>query len=665
MKSMVTKEDMKQKQLFPDCETPSALPLSFRLGDDVFHGLPEQWNPHLRVQSVDGQRRQYCIEAVSPEGLAVRFEVTQYQTYPAVEWIAYFENRGKEDAPALSQVQIADFVLPFTKGTLLHGNGDTGMFDGYEWFKDTLEHPISKTSQSGVSCKGAYPFMQLLGDDFGINIAIGWPAGWTAGFAQEEDGIHMTAGQTRCHTVLHAGERFMTPRITLLAFVGDETRGGNMWRRWYFDYIVPRENGQPLPPKFVLHERECDGTPEHTGASEENQLKALAAYEAGGLRPDIWWIDAGWYPCNYDWNANLGTWKPDPERFPNGLGPVGKWCEEKGIQHLLWFEPERVRTGSEIEVQHPEWILRVPDTCVEGEMVPSSICLLNLGDAACCDFMIEQVDRIIKESHVHIYRQDFNMDPLPFWETNETEDRIGALENFHVQGYLRYWDELIRRNPGLWVDCCASGGRRNDLETLRRAVPLHYTDVGLGYTPVKQKQHRQLFWWTPYFRAHNMCWENPETGAYDWFARPADKFAYHTAMAPALTDMIRFEASEEAYALARTMRKLWHKAAEIMLEADYYPLTACRKSAEDYYAMQFHNPDTDSGFFQIVRNTGVKEPAFLVQLQGLQENTDYVLTNDETGEERIISGKALREGLPFEMEPRSGVIWFYKGRIAR
>ena len=69
---------------------------------------------------------------------------------------------------------------------------------------------------------------------------------------------------------------------------------------------------------------------------------------------------------------------------------------------------------------------------------------------------------------------------LPIWIRNEAEDRIGAIENLHVQGYLKFWDELILRNPGLWIDSCASGGRRNDLETMRRAVPLHYTDMGYG-----------------------------------------------------------------------------------------------------------------------------------------------------------------------------------------
>ena len=38
------------------------------------------------------------------------------------------------------------------------------------------------------------------------------------------------------------------------------------------------------------------------------------------------------------------------------------------------------------------------------------------------------------------------------------------------------WDELRRRHPGLWIDNCASGGRRIDLETLTRSLPLWPSD---------------------------------------------------------------------------------------------------------------------------------------------------------------------------------------------
>jgi alpha-galactosidase len=234
---------------------------------------------------------------------------------------------------------------------------------------------------------------------------------------------------------------------------------------------------------------------------------------------------------------------------------------------------------------------------------------------------------------------------------------VGALENLHVQGYLRYWDELVRRNPGLWIDSCASGGRRNELETMRRAVPLHYTDVGYGEHPIKQKQHRFMFEWIPYFRAHNMNWCDAE-GAYGNGTFPADRYSYHCALTPSLTDMTDRNAPDEAMSLAREMTAIWRCAAELMLRGDYYPLTECRKSAEDYYAMQFEDRARGDGFVQVVRNSQCIADSFTARLQADGDSV-YRFVNPETGERFERDGKELKEGLTVRIPRRSGVVWFY------
>ena len=64
-------------------------------------------------------------------------------------------------------------------------------------------------------------------------------------------------------------------------------------------------------------------------------------------------------------------------------------------------------------------------------------------------------------------------------------------------GYLAYWDELRRRHPNMLIDSCASGGRRNDLETMRRAVPLWRSDY--AYEPIgHQCMTYGISLWLPY-----------------------------------------------------------------------------------------------------------------------------------------------------------------------
>ena len=174
---------------------------------------------------------------------------------------------------------------------------------------------------------------------------------------------------------------------------GSEYRGINIWRRFYFAHILPKDNGAPMPPKLCLHNFRAEGKPEFTGATEENQIGAINEYLRKGMKPDVWWIDAGWYPCDYNW-PRIGTWKVDEARFPRGLAPIGEACKENDIDFLLWFEPERVRKGEEIDREHPEWLLSV------GE---SDNKLFDLGNPEARAWITDRVNSIIKASGVKIY----------------------------------------------------------------------------------------------------------------------------------------------------------------------------------------------------------------------------------------------------------------------
>lgn len=666
MRSMVTSGDMKLRKKLFEFSSPKELPISFVYDGRKISGIPDEFAPECEVRMPDSTMVQRIIRGRNAQGLEIRVEHTEYRDFPGTEMAVFFTNKGDSDTPLISDIKVIDGVLPCEDAVLIHGNGDTLKEDGYEWYSEKVDHAISKAPQDGTSCKGAFPYMRLQNDDFGVNIAVGWPAVWQADFAPADGAVELKIGQKRCSMVIHPGETMRTPRANFLAYEGDEVRGANMWRRWYFAHILPRENGEILPPKVCMHVVHYKGTPECTGADENNQVNGIESYVAGGVTPDIWWLDAGWYPCDYQWTCT-GTWEPDPVRFPNGLAPVGKKCEEHGIQFLLWFEPERVRYGTRLANEHPEWLLKKQDL-TEDEMKGTILnldnrdSLLDLGNKECCDWLIGYADDLIKKSHVHLYRQDFNFDPMPYWEYTETADRIGAMENLHVQGYLRYWDELILRNPGLWIDSCASGGRRNDLETMRRGVPLHYTDVGYGNHPIKQKQHHQMFSWIPYFRAHNMNWDDPETGDYGKSGKSQDRFSYYAAMTPALTDLMEYDASKEDFALAREMQPIWRRAAKLMLSCDYYPLEACRKSAEDFYAVQFHNPDENRGFLEIVANTKCTKGVYTARMKALDEECEYTLSEAEHGETLVFTGAQLMNGVDFEIPRRTGKIWFYEKR---
>ena len=651
-KNAITAQDMLLQKRFFYSHNPDDIPLSFCLGEREICGIPSDFHPRIERFSVDRNLTAFVVTGENEDGFEIRAEQLVYADFPATEWVAHLTNKGTKNTPIVSRFRIGCGEVFGTDPALYHSNGDICSNDGYETYTTPLSSPLHLASVGGVSCHTAFPYMRFMTKEYSLSVAVGWTGGWEADFAPSgTNGIRMEFGQRRCHFTLYPGETMRSPRVLFLACAGeDRVRAMNQYRRFYFSHILPCEaNGHPIRPKCCMHVFMAEGKPEFTGASEKNQVQGIDDYLSRGLHPDVWWLDAGWYPCDYDW-PRIGNWMPDPARFPNGLGPLGRKCEENGMQFLLWFEPERVRLSEKLALEHPEWVLK-KEGWGDG--------LFNLGNPKARAYITDLIDGIIKEGHVSIYRQDFNFEPQPIWVANETEDRIGALENLHIQGYLAYWDALRDRNPGLILDSCASGGRRNDLDTMRRAVPLQYTDMALGVHPIKQKQHRLMFEWIPYFRAHNYNWDNAQDGSYINGGRDIDEYAYQVALAPALTDVLTHDAPESLFAIARKMHPIWRCCAELELCGDYYPLSLCRKSSDDWYAMQFDNPKDSKGFIQFIRNTTSKDESFTVR-PFADPSCVYSFRDPVSGAQMQLDGKVLaEEGLTQMLPQRSGVIWLY------
>ena len=116
---------------------------------------------------------------------------------------------------------------------------------------------------------------------------------------------------------------------------------------------IPRHNGLPPGQLTSIYDAVID-------QSAVNQKEYVDSYLRQGMKIDYLWIDAGWYEHDNDWWAakGVGTWQPDPKRFPNGLREVSDYIHGKGMKLLLWFEPERVYVDSFLGTNHPEWLLK-------------------------------------------------------------------------------------------------------------------------------------------------------------------------------------------------------------------------------------------------------------------------------------------------------------------
>lgn len=328
--------------------TAATLPLSFILDGKPITGIPATWQPVIQRRPIDANLTETVFTGQDPAtGLQIRVECLEYHDYPVVEWVAWLTNNGQTPTPIVRDLRALDGAVPGASPVLWHCNGDFYSEEGYTPQETPLPagNTLTFAPEGGRPCDGAFPYYRLHFADGGLTLAIGWPAQWSATFRGLADGVQISAGQEQVNLRLLPGESIRTPRMTLLFWAGDSSRAVNLWRRWYLAHLLPRPNGQPLQP--LVAAAGTDEGEEFTAATEENQRRFMDKFKALGIDFDVWWIDAGWYPC---YNAKqerrwpiTGTWQPDPERFPHGLKPIADHANQAGAALLLWFEPERVR----------------------------------------------------------------------------------------------------------------------------------------------------------------------------------------------------------------------------------------------------------------------------------------------------------------------------------
>ena len=664
-RNLVNEEDMALRNDLPIYVSPEKIPLSFRLGSRIIRGIPESFNPQVERKHIDTTMYQTIVTGRNRSGLEIRAEYIQYNDYPMVEWVAYITNKGKSNTAQISDLKIlTDVEMPAERPLLERNNGDNCTYESYKGETFRLLKKVKLMPKDGKSCSGEFPYMKILGKDRGYNIAIGWPGTWMAEFAPSKGGFKMSAGIGILDSYLKPGETFRTPRVNIMAYKGDRDRGVNMWRRFYMKHIIPHENGHPIPPLFIIN----DPGPgiEWTESTEKNQLDGIKRFIERDLKPDLWWIDAGWYSC-IDKNSGkpnwvlTGTWEPDKKRYPRGLRPIGELCEKEKIRFLLWFEPERFAEGSAFDTMHPEYVLKLREESGNYSWTRS----IDFSNPDCVKWLTDFISDKIDEYKLSVYRQDANIHPQDiFLSQHDEENRKGSTENLYFQGMLRFHDELLARHPGLWIDNCSSGGRRNDLETMRRSIPLHYTDVGYGMHVVKQMHNKAMYSWIPYFRSLAYSWDD-ENGEYHGDFSPFvpfkhDDFAYYNAMTPAIGCWKwGSEADEDIMSCIRKMRKIWEPAAQIMIDGDYYQLIDSHEKTDEYCAVQFDDPELKKGFVEVIRNVKVEEDSVTVR-PVVDKNATYTFHCMDPEQDFTISGKKLaQKGFEVCIPKRSGIMWYY------
>ena len=272
--------------------------------------------------------------------------------------------------------------------------------------------------------------------------------------------------------------------------------------------------------------------------------------------------------------------------------------------------------------------------------------LFDFGNSDAAAWMTDYVDSRIQSQGVDLYRHD-GIPPLSYWKSNDEPGRRGISEMKHVEGLLGYWDALRERHPMLRIDICSGGGSRNELETLRRAVPLWRSDYAYETTGMQTLTYGMAMW-IPFFG----------TGI-----NTTDPYTFWSQLAPSNTTTWDVRREDFDFEAAKVLLKKRQEVIAYYYD-DYYPLTTYRTDNDVWMAWQFDRPSEDSGIVMAFRRPDSPASQMQYKLRGLDLSATYVITDlngDVVG--RASGAKLAGEGLTVSLPvPRSAAVYKYRQR---
>ncbi|MBD3242573.1 MAG: hypothetical protein GF331_18430 [Chitinivibrionales bacterium] len=470
----------------------------------------------------------------------------------------------------------------------------------------------------------------------GFFCALEWSGSWYITFeAENAQQSRVSAGIPVHNLELQPGESLELPNAHIGFFSGGPDGGTNALRRYLYEHVCPRYDGEPVLPRVSY---------DHWfGIANDlnDDILRRQADRAAAIGVEMFVVDAGWFPGGFP--DGVGNWEQiDETRFPNGLEPIADYVRGKGMQFGLWFEPERAGLESHLYTKHPDWFVRHD----YGQSSPIQGYHINMALTEVQDYFIDLIGGMIGRLGIKWTRWDYNIDPGVLWRLKDPSNK---LQFAYYQGLYRVVDTLMARYPDWMVEMCAGGGRRVDLGTMRRAHTYWFSDHSERAPLCRFMQARA----NRFLPGHLLNSSVPvgcrggdtEYDATTVLSRMLGKLAFDGRVAD-LTD-------EQTACMARWVRQF--KAIRHLLVQDFYQLLPQPATVEDWDAVQFVSYDGDEAvLFVFAGNTAATRT---LSLKGLTADSSYAVTLVPDGQTRVVSGAELMsQGVTVALEPFEGAL---------
>ena len=655
-------------------ENPASIPVAFEYDGVRHEGLGDFPLVSTKVSPAACGKSLVAIFNLA-EGLELRAEALLNEEFGETEYTVWIENRGSSPSKVIRDFK--SVVMPFEgSDPMLRGClGDhRNLYADYQTeLRDTT---VEFVSSNGRATHIVFPYFDLVHGDGGTLMAIGWAGTWQAMFEAEGSKTIWTAGNCiNFNSVLMPGEKIRSALVVLLPYKGrDRDDASNLWREWFLKYNMPSADaeGNPIKPFSTTCFASDTGLPNSDGSISERFYtwkRTLDRLIYEDVVPDFRWFDAGWYldprgnTVPSDWYGTVGTWELDTIKWPGKTFlESNEACHKAGMKVLTWFEPESVCDVEDLARNYgydPEW----------ADHFRSNRYTSNLGDPDCLEWTLGRITKMMGENGVDLFREDNNSNPVKAWGSFDLRDslktglpRTGITENLAIQGHYELWDRILefcaQNGKCTFIDNCASGGGRNDIESLRRSLPFMRSDADRTTTALRLSMTASFNRWIP-FHGANTKESQDELAA--GLAGGSTSYITRASWLPVynISEVFTHDVDLDYDRLRATFGE-WKKYNHLLIK-DFHPLTPWHRHDDDsnWTVFVWHDRKSGEGVLQAFRQETCPEPEYTAFLKFLNPSKGYSLTNEDTGETMIRTGASLAtEGLTISLpEPKSSAIW--------
>jgi alpha-galactosidase len=435
--------------------------------------------PALKVTRADGDRDlvlHYVTHAMRGNQLDITLKdiqddieaIVHYRVYPDVGMISRWATirNGTGQAITLESAQSAAWCLPPGDGyqlTYLSGRWAAETQMNREPIQEGTKVLDSRLGHSGHNLNPWFAIDRGAADEehggvwFG---ALAWSGNWRIAVEQTPyRQVRVTGGLNTFDFSypLRPGEQLETPAFYGGYAVHGFGQASRLLHNLEREYIAPGGLKSRLRP--VLY-----NSWEATTFNVNEVGQEALADKAAKLGVELFVMDDGWFGKRNNDHAGLGDWVVNPQKFPNGLGPLIKHVNDLGMDFGLWVEPEMVNPDSDLYRAHPDWVMNFPGR-PRSELRNQLV--LNLARQDVKEHLFQVLDKLATDYNIRYFKWDMNR---TFAEPGWPEVAPAEQRKLWVEYVRNLYDILARlraKHPKLEIESCSGGGGRVDLGILR------------------------------------------------------------------------------------------------------------------------------------------------------------------------------------------------------